>query len=168
MTRRLARTNLTKVLIASVGAGRTRNRLRNLTRDELRARQSLSCADWIEQHFWIPEPDPDTGLRGPMRLFPHQRWMLDAAHARNPDGTFRYSTVVWSDIKKSAKSTIAAAVARYRAEMTPYAEIYCIANDLKQAESRVFAYLARRWSWTPATSRAPTTAGRTTTGSCSP
>jgi phage terminase large subunit-like protein len=114
-----------------------------MSREEVQAQHTLSAADWIESRFWIPEPDPATGRRGPMRLYPHQRWMLDAAHTRSPDGTYKYSTVVWSDIKKSAKSTIASAVARHRAETIPFAEIFCIANDLKQAEGRVFAFAAR-------------------------
>ena len=63
--------------------------------------------------------------------------------SRNPDGTLKYSIVLWSDIKKSAKSTLAAAVNLYRALHTEWSEAYIIANDLKQADSRVAHYLRR-------------------------
>lgn len=125
-------------------------RLKRRTAAQRRARAAkLDVADWIEGHFWIPEPDA-RGHQGPIRLFPHQRWMLREAHRRDADGNFIYSTIVWSDIKKSAKSTIAGAVARHRAETVPFAEIYCIANDLKQAESRVFGYMQRSLQLDPA------------------
>lgn len=138
------------VLAATMGRLASREHLRTATTEERLERMQLAPAEWVEKHFWIPEIDPGTGRRGPIRLFPHQRWMLNEAHKRKPDGTFAYSTVVWSDIKKSAKSTIAAAVARYRAETTPFAEIFCIANDLKQAEGRVFAFAARSLELDPA------------------
>jgi phage terminase large subunit-like protein len=66
------------------------------------------------------------------------------------DGEFRYSVIVWSDIKKSAKSCIAAAVALWRAVYLDYGEIICVANDLKQADSRVAFYLRRALELNPA------------------
>ncbi|OGC94596.1 MAG: hypothetical protein A2W25_02400 [candidate division Zixibacteria bacterium RBG_16_53_22] len=45
---------------------------------------------------------------------------------------------MWSDLKKSAKTTIAAAVAAYVAFTKPNARIRFVGNDLKQADSRVF------------------------------
>jgi phage terminase large subunit-like protein len=125
---------------------RLRRRTAGARRDKA---AKLDVVDWIESHFWIPEPD-ETGRMGPIRLFPHQRWMLREAHRRDENGQFVYSTIVWSDIKKSAKSSIAGAVARHRAETVPFAEVYCIANDLKQAESRVFAYMLRSMELDPA------------------
>lgn len=59
------------------------------------------------------------------------------------NGNFKYSIVVWSDIKKSIKSTIAAAVNMARSVHTEWGEFYVIANDLKQADSRVAHYLRR-------------------------
>jgi phage terminase large subunit-like protein len=52
-----------------------------------------------------------------------------------------YDTIVWSWMKKSAKSTIIAAVAHYVACHKPNAQIAFIANDLRQASSRVGFYL---------------------------
>ena len=93
--------------------------------------------EWIEQHFYIPE------LNGPIKLYPHQKRMLREALSVGDDGLFRYSVIVWSDIKKSAKSTIAAAVALYMAWHRKWGQIVSVANDLKQADSRVSYYMRR-------------------------
>ena len=58
---------------------------------------------WIQTHFYIPE----TGKS--IELYPSQVEPLREALATD-DGLFRYSTIDWSVIKKSAKSCIAAAV----------------------------------------------------------
>jgi phage terminase large subunit-like protein len=106
---------------------------------------------WIEQHFYIPE------TRGPITLDDYQQQVLRAALERDADGRFRYSTIVYSDIKKSAKSTIAAGVTLWRAFQVDAADgwgsIYIIANDLKQADSRVFYYLRRAIQLNPALRR---------------
>ncbi len=93
--------------------------------------------EWIQTHFYIPE------LNGPMQLYPFHRAGLREALSKNSDGLYNYSTIVWSAIKKSAKSSIAAAVALWMAWQTPWATIKVIANDLKQADSRVFYYINR-------------------------
>lgn len=87
--------------------------------------------EWIESEFFIPE------LNGPIVLEPYQRAVLREAYRRDSRGRFVYSTVVWSDIKKSAKSTIAAAVALERARALRWGRMRIVANDLKQADSRV-------------------------------
>ncbi len=80
-------------------------------------------------------------------LFDHQEVALRHALQTDADGLFHYSTVLYSDIKKSAKSTVAAAVALWRAWQVDAADgwgsIYIVANDLKQADSRVAYYLRR-------------------------
>lgn len=93
--------------------------------------------DWIESEFFIPE------LNGPIVLHPYQRAVLNEAYRTDADGKYIYSVVVWSDIKKSAKSSIAASVALERARRLHYGSIKIVANDLKQADSRV-AFYARR------------------------
>jgi len=93
--------------------------------------------EWIEQNFWIPEN------KGPMNLAPYQRAALREALRRDSAGKFVYSTVIWSDIKKSGKSTLAAAVALWRAWGAPWGSVYLVANDLKQADSRVGYYMRR-------------------------
>ena len=92
---------------------------------------------WIERDFYIPE------TRGPIKLGAYQRACLQEVLTPDAKGFFPYSTIVWSDIKKSAKSTIAAAVGLWMAKRTPWSSVKVIANDLKQADSRV-AYFMRR------------------------
>lgn len=98
-----------------------------------------ACA-WIEQHFYVPE------LRGPIMLADYQRQALHEALAKDGD-SLRYSTILWSDIKKSIKSCIAAGVLLWSAfqvdSQTGWGSFYVIANDLKQADSRVSYYLRR-------------------------
>lgn len=93
--------------------------------------------EWAEAHFWIPERN------GSIVLAPYQRAVLRESQRRDADGNLVYSTVVWSDIKKSAKSTVAALVAAHTALSTDYGSVYVVANDLKQASSRVGEYLTR-------------------------
>lgn len=92
---------------------------------------------WMEKEFWIPEGD------GRLHLAPYQKAVIREADRKDENGNYIYSVVVWSDIKKSIKSTIAAARALYGAFHTPYGSLKIVANDLKQADSRV-AYYARR------------------------
>lgn len=92
---------------------------------------------WAQGAFWIPE------RKGPIVLHERQRALLREARRRDASGYFVYSTVVWSDIKKSVKSTIAAIVALHTALETEYAQVMIVANDLKQASSRVGEYLTR-------------------------
>ncbi len=92
---------------------------------------------WIEQHFYIPE------LKGPITLAPYQKAVLNEACRKDEEGKFIYNVCLWSDIKKSAKSCIAAAIALYRAYHAEWGSIKIIANDLKQADSRVAFYLRR-------------------------
>ena len=99
--------------------------------------------DWIEKEFFIPETKNDPVLRGKIELQQYQRDALHEALSTDENGKYKYSIIVWSDIKKSAKSTIAAAVNLFRAEHVEWGEFYIIANDLKQADSRV-AHYARR------------------------
>lgn len=104
---------------------------------ERRVPHLSSAVDWITRYFYIPE------LNGPMQLAPYQRAVLNEATRRDKDGKLVYSTIVWSDIKKSIKSCIAAAVALWRAWGLHWGSIVLVANDLKQADSRVGYYMRR-------------------------
>jgi hypothetical protein len=106
--------------------------------------QPLSLVDWIQSEFWIPErnhlPEAERGLN----LHPYQIAVLNEAERRDPaTGKYIYDIVVWSDIKKSAKSSIAAAVILHRALRATWGSFKIVANDLKQADSRVFYYIKR-------------------------
>lgn len=98
---------------------------------------------WIKRNFYIPETKNDTKLRGRIGLEKYQEDVLREILTPDKNGNFKYSIVVWSDIKKSYKSTIAAAVLLARATHTEWGEFFVIANDLKQAFSRVSMYLRR-------------------------
>ena len=92
---------------------------------------------WIEHEFWIPETN------APIVLEPYQRNVLRRALERDSDGRFIHSTVLWSDLKKSAKSTIAGAVVLFLAWHHPWETCRVVGNDLKQADSRTFYYIRR-------------------------
>lgn len=97
---------------------------------------SANPVEWIERYFYIPE----TGKA--IVLEEYQRRVISEA-LRKQDGQFVYSFILWSDLKKSAKSTIAAAVCLYLAWHCPWESVRVVANDLKQANSRTFFYIER-------------------------
>lgn len=92
---------------------------------------------WIEREFFIPE------TLAPIVLEPYQRAVIRKALTVDADGNFPYSLVLWSDIKKSAKSTIAGAVVLWLAWHHEWESCRVVANDLKQASSRTFFYITR-------------------------
>jgi hypothetical protein len=97
----------------------------------------------LETYFYIPDPrDPFTGEQfppGPIRLHPNQKRILRAALTK-VNGRFPYSTVLYSTIKKSGKTRVAAGIAAwFAATQGPYNEIYCLANDGKQSSDRILS-----------------------------
>lgn len=92
---------------------------------------------WIEREFYIPE------TMQPIQLVPYQRAVVREALRRDESGDFAYSLVLYSDLKKSAKSAISAAVALALAWHHEWETVRIVANDLKQAESRTFHYIRR-------------------------
>lgn len=98
---------------------------------------SNDAIEWIESQFFIPE----TGRA--IQLEPYQKAVIREALRRDENGAFIYSLILYSDLKKSAKSTIAAAVCLYLAWHMPWESVRIVANDLKQADSRTFYYIER-------------------------
>ena len=98
---------------------------------------------YIKRNFHIPETKNDPLYKGRIGLMKYQEDALREILTPLPNGNYKYSLVIWSDIKKSSKSTIAAAVNYARAKHTEWGEFYVVANDLKQADSRVAHYLRR-------------------------
>lgn len=92
---------------------------------------------WIQKNFYIPETN------APIGLYPSQTVPLAEALRRDENGDFVYSTVMWSMIKKSAKSSLTAAVGLWFAWQKPYVSIKVLGNDVKQAQSRVYEYMKR-------------------------
>lgn len=76
-----------------------------------------------------------------MALFDCQRRPLELSQERDISGNLKYNTVLWAWPKKSAKSSVIAAMADYTAEHRTNGSIKLVANDLKQADSRVGYYL---------------------------
>ena len=74
---------------------------------------------WIEKNFYIPETRDDPILRGRLKLVDYQKDVIHEALGRDERGLYKYSIILWSDIKKSIKSTIAAAVNLYGTEFPP-------------------------------------------------
>ncbi len=104
-------------------------------------------ADWISANFYVDRPRSPIDARmlpaGPVQLAEYQKRVLREALRRDGDGKLIYSTVVWSEPKKSGKTAIAAAAGLYMASQTPAANIYCLANDGKQSADRIFNAMAR-------------------------
>ena len=128
---------------ANVTQLRAAAKLKLIHLSEIQPSEEWACyidsdpVNWIQRHFYIPETN------GPMQLYPFHVAGLREALAREDNGDFRYSTIVWSALKKSFKSSIAAAVALYTAWQKPWSTVRVIANDLKGADSRVFHYIRR-------------------------
>jgi hypothetical protein len=93
----------------------------------------------------------------PWRLQPHQRAVLARAFAFDKAGRLPYDTIVYSAPKKSGKTTINAALTVWWAytQESPN-ELLVIANDLEQAQGRVFASLVRLIQGNPALARSAT------------
>lgn len=106
-------------------------------RVDLQRIQMPDAIQWIETYFYIPETN------APIILEPYQKAVIQEALRRDQSGDFIYSLILYSDLKKSAKSTIAAAVCLYLAWHTPWESVRIVANDLKQADSRTFFYIER-------------------------
>ncbi len=126
-------------------------------------RHHTDIVSWAEEHFYIV--DDETGKVGLIRLLPHQRAVLRLAFSRldaaDPRltlfpnlagriGHFPFQTIIYSSVRKSGKSTVAAIVARYIQELqTRFGEIYTLGNDLEQAKERSFKFLANSIRLTP-------------------
>lgn len=105
---------------------------------------------WIKRNFFIPETKNDPILKGRIGLEQYQEDVLREILTPDENGNYKYSIVVWSDVKKSHKSSIAAAVNLARATFADWGEFYIVANDLKQAFSRVSMYIRRAIDLNPA------------------
>lgn len=101
--------------------------------------------DWLESHFYIPETN------SPIILSPYQRAAFSKALEKDEKGLFKYSLVVWSDRKKSGKTTISAGFAAWLAftQVDPFSQIIFVGNKLQQAKSRAFFYFTRMLKLNP-------------------
>jgi len=89
----------------------------------------------------------------PVSLAAHQRMILD--HVLTPvGGRLPYTTVLWSEPKKSGKTSLASWVGSWVLNTHgPRSEVLCVGNDLEQSTSRVFAEIVRVQQAHPALAR---------------
>ena len=80
---------------------------------------------------------PETGKS--IKLEPHQRKILKYCFTENRKGLFPYQTIIYACPKKSGKTEVGGLVGLWFAvTQGRYNEIYYIANDLEQSQSRGF------------------------------
>lgn len=90
-------------------------------------------AEWAEEYFFLPE------TKRPIKLAKHQKEILRLFSQRDENGRFKYTTVLYSTIKKSGKTTISGLYARWAAECWgDFQEVYNLGNKFKQAKQRAF------------------------------
>jgi len=96
--------------------------------------------DWGEKHFYIPS---DTSSPTLIKFLPHQKTIMrlffDTTIAKKLTDSPNFQTLVYSTIKKSGKTAIAALVARWITETWgSHSEVFSLANDLEQARGRIY------------------------------
>lgn len=96
---------------------------------------------WAEQHFYV-------GKNKCIQLQPIQKTVLREMFRQDQNGRFIYRDGLYSTIKKSGKTTIAALIMKW-ACMTwgEDKEIYHIANKLTQARGRAFKLVKQSIKW---------------------
>lgn len=92
---------------------------------------------WAEQNYYLaPGSSTESHARVavPIRLLDHQKAILNFMF-HHP--TQRWTTMLFSTVKKSGKTALGGLVARYLAETSGhYAEVYTVANDEEQSRGR--------------------------------
>lgn len=102
--------------------------------------------EWVEQRFYIAE------TKAPIKLQPVQKAVLREFFRQDAEGRFIYRTGLYSTIKKSGKTTIAALVMQWATETWgDYLEIYHLGNKLNQAKERAFKLMKRSIELSPHT-----------------
>ena len=89
----------------------------------------------------LVNPETET----PFQLYPEQRRFLREALKLTPEGRLPYPELLFSAPKKSGKTTMAAMMTLTVIILFGgrYAEAYLVANDLEQAQGRVFQAIVR-------------------------
>lgn len=90
---------------------------------------------WAEEYFYLYD------TANLISLFPIQREALREAITLTGEGKFKYSTVLFSWPKKSAKSSVIAMMVDWIATHRARSQIRLAANDRRQADSRIGHYL---------------------------
>lgn len=120
---------------------KTRRRMQK--KMERQESESLDIVSWNERNFYLP----DTGK--PIIYEPFQKAVLLYAFPPHQEG-FRFSLVVFSSIKKSGKTTLAAGVGRWVAEeRTRFGWVGTMGNDARQAKERSFGHMSNSIKMSP-------------------
>lgn len=90
----------------------------------------------------------DTGQ--PIQFARHQAAVLRYCAKRGPNGRLPFKLVIWSEPKKSGKTTVSGVIIKWAAEeWGQYGEILCVGNDADQAQDRGFRKAAIAVEQTP-------------------
>src|SRR5271156_4217711 len=108
--------------------------------------QSAQYARWrADPCAFIAEVliNPEDGF--PFTLYGEQKVFLRKALTLTKDGRLPFPEMIFSAPKKSGKTGLAAMCAVYAAVVLggAFGEVYCLANDYEQAQSRVFEAASR-------------------------
>ena len=134
-----------------MGANHRRN-ARNHSNSMARAHKPKTTSVTSDLARWKKDPvafirevlvNPETGKA--FELYPVQERFLREALTLKADGTLPYPEIIYSTPKKGGKTTTSAIAMLYVIVVLagPYAEGYCCANDLEQAQSRVYQGVTR-------------------------
>lgn len=99
--------------------------------------------EWIPENFIDPTSvnvaGTDFSSARLLRLQDFQTRILKVLFTPDARGRYPYSTVLWSQPKKSGKTTLASAVgAWYASEVEAPNEVLCLANNQEQSAGRIF------------------------------
>ncbi len=104
----------------------------------MRESDKRSVVHWAENNFYIEETEAI------VQLAPYQRAVLAYCLRRGPEGRFPFDTIIWSQPKKTGKTTISGMVIGWAAETWGrFGEILCIGNDADQARERGYAKMTQ-------------------------
>jgi phage terminase large subunit-like protein len=104
------------------------------------AELTARLAKWRDPITFVREVliDPESGR--PFELYAEEITFLREAFRLTPDGRMQHTELCFSAGKKSGKTALAGMIVIYTAVVLAgqNGEIYCLANDLEQSNSRVF------------------------------
>ncbi len=115
-----------------------KNQLDNIPEETDTIPDPMDVVDWAEDNFYI--------IEGKRKIVLHdiQKIVLREFFRRGEDGRFIYRTGLYSTIKKSGKTTVAALVMQWAAEQWgDYGEIFHLGNKREQAQKRAFKIAKR-------------------------
>ncbi len=110
------------------------------------SRVIIPCPIWLEQNFYNPESVNKNGKTynytnaTKIELEPDQREILAVVGTPDDEGYLPYQTIIWSDTKKSGKTTIAGGFGAWFADQVDAPNlVLTLANSERQSASRIFA-----------------------------